>query len=169
MYQLVILGYGNLSRGDDALGPLLIQDLQQCQKKYQWQHVTLLCEYQLQIENILDLNGVNLVVFIDANVSCTTPYYFQRCVADCDSSYSTHALSPAALLHIYKQVQHIDPPPSYVLNIRGEAFALGQSVSASAQVHFQAARKFLLQLCQICNHIDALDYAEHNRQEPQYA
>ncbi|MDS4059845.1 MAG: hypothetical protein RKP73_14930, partial [Candidatus Contendobacter sp.] len=53
-----------------------------------------------------------------------------------------HALSPAAVLHVYQQINHAPPPPTFQLAIRGERFELGESLSAVAETHLAAALKF---------------------------
>ena len=68
--SLLIFAYGNPSRGDDALGPLLLERLQALNLP----HVETLTDFQLQVEHAYDLQGRERVLFIDASVSCTAPY-----------------------------------------------------------------------------------------------
>ncbi|MDP2785684.1 MAG: Ni/Fe hydrogenase, partial [Sulfurimicrobium sp.] len=63
---LLVFGYGNPSRGDDALGPLLLEQL----AALNLPHVELLTDFQLQVEHAVDLQGRERVLFIDASVSC---------------------------------------------------------------------------------------------------
>ncbi len=51
---ILVLGYGNPSRGDDALGPLLLDFIQQHLDTSQFEIVT---DFQLQIEHALDLQN----------------------------------------------------------------------------------------------------------------
>lgn len=155
--NILILGYGNPSRGDDALGPMLVEQLEQLKRRNHWAHIELLVEYQLQIENVLDLIGRDLVLLIDANVSCAAPYVIEQCPMLHDQSCSSHALSPAALLFIYRQSQGVAPPPCYVLNIRGYQFELGQDLSLPAQQNLHAANAFAEQFCHDAIDRDALD------------
>ena len=49
---ILIFGYGNLSRGDDALGPLLLEYIEDhCDLST----IELLVDFQLQIEHALDI------------------------------------------------------------------------------------------------------------------
>ena len=98
--SLLISGYGNPSRGDDALGPLLLDRLQELD----WPYLELLTDFQLQVEHTLDLQGRERVVFIDASVSCSILYTFSRPTAQKDTSYTSHVMSPMALLHSYIQL-----------------------------------------------------------------
>ena len=56
-----------------------------------------------------------------------------------DSSISSHALSPEALLQVFVGLQGYPAPPSTVLAIRGQAFELGEALSAAASAPLDAA------------------------------
>ncbi|WP_462320608.1 hydrogenase maturation protease [Halochromatium sp.] len=71
---VLVFGYGNPSRGDDALGPRLIERLQGLQDRGQLPGVELLTDFQLQIEHVLDLVGRERVIFVDAAVGLSEPY-----------------------------------------------------------------------------------------------
>jgi hydrogenase maturation protease len=136
---LLVLGWGNLSRGDDALGPLCVAALQDALPAYLRDQVEFLDDYQLQIEFALDLVGRARILFIDASLNCTAPFEVLRAQPRRDSTISSHALSPEALLQVFVDLQGEAPPPATVLAIRGEAFELGEPITASAQAHLQAA------------------------------
>ena len=143
MPKLLIFGYGNPSRGDDALGPLLLEKLQA--EKYP--DVECLTDFQLQIEHALDLEGRELVLFMDAHLTCQPPFEFTPLQAESDRSYTTHAMSPASVLQVYQDIKHCPPPPSFMLSIRGERFELGEGLSDQAQENLEAAFEFAKILC----------------------
>jgi len=131
----LVIAIGNPSRGDDALGPLAGQRLAAMRLR----DVEVLTEFQLQVEHALDLLGRRRVVFIDASTGISAPFALERQAAEADRSVTTHALSPAALLQQFRDLTGEDPPPAWVLAIRGEAFELGAPMSPSAQAHLDAA------------------------------
>jgi len=136
---LLVLGWGNLSRGDDALGPLCVAALQaQLPAALQGQ-VEFLEDYQLNIEHALDLVGRTAVLFIDASLNCAAPFEVLRPQARQDVSYTSHALSPEAVLQVFQDTQGCAAPAAHLLAIRGERFELGEAVSAAAQAHLAAA------------------------------
>ena len=137
---LLVIGIGNPSRGDDALGPLLIERLEALHLP----GVELLTDFQLQVEYALDLQGRRAVVFVDASLDAQAPFTFTPAVAAEDASYSSHELSPGAVLHAYRKLFG-EPPPAHVLAIRGEAFELGEELSAAARANLDAAFAFLRQ------------------------
>jgi hydrogenase maturation protease len=134
---LLVFGWGNLSRGDDALGPLCIERLRAVLGPSA--RVEFLDDYQLQIEHALDLAGRQRVLFVDASLSCRAPFEVTQLAAEQDASFTTHALSPQALLHVYRNLRGEAPPPCTLLAIRGERFELGESPSPCAMTHLEAA------------------------------
>jgi len=144
---LLILAVGNPSRGDDALGPLFLERLAElCEQRGEEDDIELLTDFQLQIEHAVDLEGRALALFVDASMSCPPPFEFTRLQPARDTSYTSHALSPAAVLHVYNQIYRCPPPPAFQLAIRGERFELGDLLSAAAEVHLMAALSFAEQL-----------------------
>lgn len=134
---LLVFGWGNLSRGDDALGPLLIEGLRAVATPSAT--VDYLDDYQLQIEHALDLVGRERALFVDASLSCRAPFEVTQLRAAPDSSFTTHALSPQALMQVFSDLRGQAPPPCTLLAIRGEHFELGAPPSAAALAHLAAA------------------------------
>lgn len=137
--RLLVLAIGNPSRGDDALGPLLLERLQDkalCD-------VELLADFQLQVEHCLDLIGRQAVVLVDAAVSGPDPFAFYPISPMRDASLSSHTLSPQALLYTYRQMYGA-PPMTHVLAIRGYDYRLGAGLTARARANLAAAESYLL-------------------------
>jgi hydrogenase maturation protease len=140
---LLIFGYGNPSRGDDALGPLLLERLE----AQGFADVECLTDFQLQVEHALDLQGRELALFIDAHLSCPPPFTFTALRPESDRSYTTHAMSPQAVLQVFAEIHHCPPPPAFLLSIRGESFELGEPLGPAAQANLDAAAQFAAKLC----------------------
>ena len=149
---ILIFAYGNPSRGDDALGPAMFELLEKNKQQsselagFDWDKVDLLIDYQLQIEHAVDLEQRECVLFIDAGISASAPYEFHQLQAERDSSYTTHAMSPVAVLDVYQQINQRDPPPSYMLTIRGYEFGLGQVITEQATINLQQGYEFIKRL-----------------------
>jgi hydrogenase maturation protease len=145
---VVIFACGNPSRGDDALGPLLLDRLQAwLEAEALSDGFELVGDFQLQIEHALDLAGRQLALFIDAGHGTAAPFLFRQAVAAHTVAHSTHALSPEAVLTVYPQVTGSAPPAAYVLCVRGDSFALGEGLSPTAEAHADAAFLLLQNLC----------------------
>jgi hydrogenase maturation protease len=138
--RVLVLGWGNPSRGDDALGPELVRRLEALAgERNGWHAHAFLTDFQLQPEHATDLLDCDLVLFADADLRCAAPYSFTRVQRARDPSFTTHAMSPAAVLAVYHQVFEREPPDAYVLGMRGEQFELGDAMSATALHHLDAA------------------------------
>lgn len=134
---LLVFGWGNLSRGDDALGPLCIERLRALAAPAA--AVDYLDDYQLQIEHALDLVGRQRVLFVDASLSCRAPFELTQLHAAPDISFTTHALTPQALMQVFCDLRGEGPPSCTLLAIRGERFELGAPPSPAALAHLAAA------------------------------
>ncbi len=133
---LLILAIGNESRGDDALAPLLVRHLQ---TEGITPQVELIEDFQLQVEHVTDLLGRSSVLFVDADMSCDAPFHFSEIVAAQDHSYTSHAMTPFALLHTYRQVYEANAPCCFLLRIRGYGFELGDGLSEEASLNLELA------------------------------
>ncbi|ATX82540.1 hydrogenase maturation protease [Mariprofundus ferrinatatus] len=141
--NILIFGYGNPGRGDDALGPELVAAIQaenipgiECQD-----------DMQLQVEHVTDLTGRDAILFIDADASCVAPFHFSEISAEKDDSYTSHAMTPHALLHAFHTVYGKDAPPAFLMRIRGYQFELGEALSSDASENLEAASLFIRNLC----------------------
>lgn len=135
---VLLIGIGNPSRGDDALGPLCIERLQALDIP----GVELLSDFQLQVEYALDLLGRERVIFIDATLDNTAPFRFEPVQAGHDNSYSSHAMSPAAVLQACSSL-YGEAPPAWVMAIAGVEFELGGDLSTTADAGLDDAVAFL--------------------------
>jgi hydrogenase maturation protease len=136
---LLVFGWGNASRGDDALGPLFIERLRERLVPGELARIDFLDDYQLQVEHALDLVGRERVLFVDASLNCAAPFEAAAVQPQRDRSFTTHAMSPAALLQVYVELHASDPPPCTLLAIRGEGFELGEPPGEAALRNLDAA------------------------------
>jgi len=138
---VLVIAIGNPSRGDDAIGPLLAARLEALDLP----EVEVITDFQLAPEHALDLVGRERVIFVDAGTATPEPYELRRVAAQDDFSYTSHAMSPAAVLATYEKVHGTAPPEAWVLCVRGEDFGLGAPLSAAAARHSDAAWQALNQ------------------------
>ena len=142
---VLILTYGNPSRGDDALGPVIFDMLEKHkQETGDLDRVDLLTDFQLQIEHAVDLEDRQCVLFIDAGVSCAEPFEMHQLQAERDDSFTTHAMSPASVLAVYKQIKQEEAPPAYLLTIRAYEFGLGLPMSKAAMKNLDLAYRYII-------------------------
>ena len=136
----LIIGIGNPSRGDDAIGPCAIERLEALNLP----DAELLTDFQLQVEHALDIMGRREVVFIDAAASGAEPFDFSPGNPQADASATSHALSPAAVLEALLRITDAPLPAAFVLAVRGYDFELGAPMSAAAARNLEAALDMLV-------------------------
>ena len=113
----LVVAVGNPSRGDDALGPMLVERL--CAEGVEAAgRVELLTDFQLQVEHALDLAGRCAVLFVDAALpghAGPDGVLLQRLQPDEAVPAASHALRPGAVLRVFRDVQGTEPPPAWLL------------------------------------------------------
>ncbi len=142
---VAVFGIGNRSRGDDALGPLLLDRMRDwLEARGVADGFELFEEYQLQLENALDLEGRELALFIDARRDSGSPVTLEAVSAlEPASAGSSHVLVPGAVLCVYRRVTGRASPPAFALGVRAESFDLGEGPSAVARAAIEKAWELL--------------------------
>jgi hydrogenase maturation protease len=147
--RVLLIGYGNPARGDDGLGPALAQAL----AARRLEGVTVEWPYHLQVEDAQTIAAHDLVIFADADAESTAPFTCRRLDAGGgggsggegggEPSWTTHALAPAAVLALARDVFGATPP-AYLLGVRGHVFdVFREELSARAQDNLAAALAWL--------------------------
>lgn len=147
MTRVLLFGYGNPGRGDDGLGPALVEHFSQSNSTC----LSCLSDMQLQVEHVTDLADHQLVLFADADMSCSAPLLLEAIHPAQDVSYTSHAMTPQALLHAFRQLYGKPAPPAFLLRMRGHHFELGDDFSAQAQANLREAIRLVQQLCETPN------------------
>lgn len=159
MKPILILAMGNPSRGDDAFGPLLAERLSSwlsLQPSVVQDQIDVICDQQLMVEQVDDLQGRRRVLFIDAAASGApalrlTPVEPQTQVPTVQS----HSCTPPQLLALYRHLLNLPPPRSDLLTLTGQGFELGAPLSGATQRNMEAAWSMLmawLSAAQECAH-----------------
>jgi hydrogenase maturation protease len=136
---MLVCGWGNLSRGDDALGPLFVQQLCTLAGSANGSRVEFLEDYQLQIEHALDLVCRERVLFVDASLICAAPFEVTSLCPARDASFTSHAMSAPSVMQVYRDLYRVNPPPCTLLAIRGMRFELGEPPGPLALEHLAQA------------------------------
>lgn len=144
MTRVLLFGYGNPGRGDDGLGPALVEHFSQTGQP----GLTCLSDMQLQVEHVTDLADMQLVLFADADMSCSETIVLEEIFPAQDASYTSHAMTPQALLHACHKLYGKPAPPSFLLHMRGYQFELGDTMTAQALRNLQEAIRLVQQLCE---------------------
>jgi hydrogenase maturation protease len=131
---VLVFGWGNPSRGDDALGPLFVERVEAMNLP----GVECLTDFQLQVEHALDLRDRERVLFVDASIDTATitatPIEPSR-----DTTFSSHAMSPQSVMQTYLDIEKSPPPTSWLLAIGARSFELGDPLTPDASANLDAA------------------------------
>ncbi|MCL2523785.1 MAG: homospermidine synthase [Betaproteobacteria bacterium] len=147
MPEALLTAWGNTSRGDDALGPLLLQHLEAwasslgIAERFEW-----IEDFQLQIDHALDLEGKSLALYIDAGQNTLAPFSFSQIFPLKQPWHTTHAMPPESVLAVFENFSKKPPCPSFTLCLRGEDFGIKEGLSAAAQNHLESALAFAKKL-----------------------
>jgi hydrogenase maturation protease len=143
MAEVLLTAWGNTSRGDDALGPLLLQRLQAwaassgLAEQFEWVE-----DFQLQIDHALNLEGKTLALYIDAGQDTSAPFSFAPIAPSPQPWHTTHAMPPESVLAVFERMAKKPPCPCFTLCLQGEDFSIREGLSAAAQSHLEAALAF---------------------------
>ena len=136
---LTVFAWGNVSRGDDAIGAILAQKITDLGHPA----IEVVEDHQLQLEHVMDIREDVPLLFMDASVALDEGFRLEKLVPERDESISTHAMSPSALLDLYEQTLGTPPPSAWMLHVSGNSFELGEDVSAAASAAIQQAWDFV--------------------------
>lgn len=126
MTKVVIIGYGNTLRGDDAVGWLAAEALLE---RFGAAGVTVLLRHQLAPELGETISAFDVALFVDATrdgepgeLRCRE---LEPLLTD---SGLTHSASPEALLVLAREL-YGRAPRGFLLSLSGESFALEETLS----------------------------------------
>lgn len=135
--RTLIIGIGNESRGDDALGWLFLKEIEQgAEGKFDLEY-----RYQLQVEDADLISRYERVVFVDATEETLQEgFAIRRCNSAGSYYFSSHLQSPETVFYLSKTL-YPQTPEAFIIPIRGYRWGLGESVSGEAADHLKKALK----------------------------
>jgi hydrogenase maturation protease len=116
--KILVYGYGNPGRQDDGLGVKLTEELDKWCKDNNLSHVHTDTNYQLNLEDAAYIAGYELVIFADASREDINHFCMDRLMPSEKNEFTMHAVSPAFILHLCKQMFNSEPE-AYLVHIRG--------------------------------------------------
>ncbi len=129
-----VLGYGNPGREDDGLGPAAALAIE----KMAWPDVAVSHNYQLVIEDSIDIAKSNVVWFIDSSKVGLEPFEISSVLPAHTMEFSSHILQPGALLAL-TQLYFGRSPKAYLLGIRGYSFEFREGLTPRAAENLRLA------------------------------
>lgn len=133
--RVLVVGYGNLLRGDDAAGPRVARTLRSC-------GFPAIEVHQLTPELAALVSRVQLAIFVDADTALAPGQVRVTPVREGGESPLEHHASPAGVLRLAREA-YGQAPPALLIAIGGESYELGRKLS-------RPARRAVRQVVNLC-------------------
>jgi hydrogenase maturation protease len=137
--RILILGYGNPGRQDDGLGPAAVAEIETMGLP----NLTAFDNYQLNIEDAMDVAAHDSVWFVDAAKTGPSPYSVRPLSPSSAIEFTSHIVSPETVLAIARRIYGASPP-AYLLAIRGYEFEFVEALTPAARHNLHAALAMLV-------------------------
>jgi hydrogenase maturation protease len=141
---LLVLGYGNPSRGDDGLGPRLVETLEEAAIA----GVDFEVGFQLAIEDAATMSEYGRVLFVDADVSGPAPFRAVPIGPSETLEFTSHDVSAQTVLAICEESFGASPA-AWMLAVRGYEFGFSEELSAGAEENLRVATAFARTLIEL--------------------
>ncbi len=125
--RVLVLGYGNPGRQDDGLGPAVAAGIE----RLGWPNVTAFDNYQLNIEDSMDVSEHDVVWFVDAAKTGSAPFTVHEISPVVAIEFTSHLVRPEAILAIARQC-YGKSPQAFVLAVRGYDFEFVEELTPAA-------------------------------------
>ena len=136
--RVLVLGYGNPGRQDDGLGPAAAAGIE----GLGWPNLTAFDNYQLNIEDAMDVAAHDVVWFVDAAKDGPSPYAVRDVWPASTVEFTSHIVHPEAILAIARQC-YGGAPQAFLLAIRGYEFEFVEALTPGAVDNLRAALTML--------------------------
>lgn len=136
--RVLILGYGNPGRQDDGLGPAAASEIESIGLP----NLTAFDNYQLNIEDAIDVANHDIVWFIDAAKTGPSPYSVRIVSPSPTIEFTSHIVRPEAILAIARQC-YGGSPQAFLLAIRGYEFEFIEALTPGAKENLRVAVEML--------------------------
>lgn len=125
---VLVIGYGNTLRRDDALGPRIAAEI----AAQNWPGVEALAVPQLLPELAEALAALQLAIFVDARCDAPTRPITVQALSPAADAWQPHGSDPAALLALARDAFG-RAAPAYWLTVAGHDFGWGEGLSPEAE------------------------------------
>ena len=132
--RVLVLGYGNPGRQDDGLGAAAVAEIE----TLNWPNVTAYDNYQLCIEDAIDVAEHDVVWFVDASRVGPSPFAFTALSRATSLEFTSHLVRPEAILAMAEQY-YSSTPCAYLLAIRGYEFEFVEELTPRASDNLRLA------------------------------
>ena len=143
MKKVLIFGYGNPGRQDDALGVLLADHMEKWAEEKRIKSIDFDTNYQLNIEDALTISEYDMVIFADASIEQITGFKLTKVIPSQKTEFTMHAMSPDFVLHLCQSL-YDKYPATYLLHIKGFEFEMKETLTTLGKENLTLAYDFMV-------------------------
>ena len=136
--KILLYGYGNPGRQDDGLGNVFIDHIEEWVKKQGLKGFSFDSNYQLNIEDALEISDYDLVIFVDASVEDIKDFCVSKVDANTKVTFTTHAASPGYVVDLCKKMYN-KAPVTLLLHIKGYEWEFKEGLTEKAKQNLEKA------------------------------
>jgi hydrogenase maturation protease len=152
--KILVYGYGNPGRQDDALANEMIEKISDWIDKKGIQNVSFDSNYQLNVEDAEVISHYDLVIFVDASIEEINDFILTKVYSsDAKIEFSMHAVSCSYVLDLCNSMYNAKPE-TYLLHIKGYEWEFLEEMTEDAKANLEKAFHFL---CEILADIDSIE------------
>lgn len=140
--RLLFYGIGNVGRQDDGLGIRLLETLEGLEQLPA--NVALQSNYQLNVEDALEISEFDVVIFVDATIEAKAqaPFQLRRIEPSAEIAFSTHAMTMEHILALADQFYGATPK-AFVLTMPGYSWEIADELTTPAQANLEQTSAML--------------------------
>lgn len=140
--RILVYGYGNPGRQDDALGILLAEAIDIWARENNISRLETDQNYQLNIEDADKIAHYDLVIFADASVEDIDSFQIDEVVPDTKIDFTMHSVTPSFVVGLCHEV-FTGKTKVYQLQIKGYEWEFMNSITRNAENNLISAIAFL--------------------------
>ena len=144
--NFLVIGYGNTLRGDDGVGPKVVEAIEALHLP----NVRTLVYQQLSPEHAEPISQAGVVIFVDAATDAPREVQLRKLEPSGTSQLMAHAADPRTMLALARDVFG-HAPEAWWLTIPVETLGFGDTLSPIAQRGLEQAMREIQKLCRFAN------------------
>lgn len=144
MKKILVYGYGNPGRQDDGIGARFTELFEKWKYEQKLDHISVDCNYQLNIEDAAVIADYDVVVFVDASIVDDVKNYRLETIKPDDATieFTMHAVSVSYVVDLCNKI-YSKTPESYVLHIKAYEFDFIEELTPKAAENMLDAFDYL--------------------------
>lgn len=141
--KVLVYGYGNPGREDDALGNEMVEMIDAWTKEHKILNIETDSNYQLNVEDAEKISAYDVVVFVDATQEAIHEFKFTHLEPSSEKvEFSMHAVSPEYVAHVCNDLFK-KTPKVCMLAIKGFSWDFKEGLTDNAKLNLEQAFQYL--------------------------